>query len=617
LASLRLRLWLLVFLALIPVLILMFYSAAEQRRRTVRDVQDQALRMAQIVSSNQERLIDGTRQLLSVLAHVPDVRDRGPDTCERFLSSLLKDNPPYSFFGLANRAGDVICGSVPSDELVNIADRAYFVGAMVARDFAIGEFQIGRITGKAAINFGYPIFESDGRVQAVVFAGIDLSWLNRLVAAAELPEGALLLVFDRNGVILASYPPNPQAAVGKPDRSNPLFQAMLAQGQGTTELREFDGIPRIFAFTGLRGLPTAGYVSIGIPQAVAYAPVRRALTRNLVCLGVVGVLTLAAAWIGVELFIVRHMQALVQAAKRLSTGDLSTRTGLPHGPGELQQLAAAFDEMAASLEKHAMQQRLEEDLRRHNEALEEENRRVREVNQLKSEFVSLVSHELRTPLTAISGYLDLLLEAQGAQSTAKQQELLGIVKRNAERLGKLIDDLLDLSHIESGKVELRVTAVDIVALITEVVSFLQPQIEAKGQRLSFDWPQTLPAVAGDAERIRQILINLLSNAHKYTPQGGQIWLTVRAEDGWVRIDVQDNGIGLSPDEQAHLFDRFFRAQQPATQGVEGTGLGLPITRLLVEMHGGQITVTSAPGAGSTFSFTLPVADVPQWKLRVE
>jgi signal transduction histidine kinase len=513
---------------------------------------------------------------------------------------------------LANRAGDVICSALPSDEPVNIADRAYFVGAVVARDFAIGEFQIGRIIGKATINFGYPIFDGDGRVQAVVFAAIDLSWLNRLVAAADLPEGALLLVIDRYGTILARYP-KPQAGVGKLERSNPLFQAMLAQGQGTAELHEVDGISRIYAFTGLRGLPEAGYVSIGIPQALAYAPARRTLVRNLLGLGMVGVLALAAAWIGVELFIVRRLQALVRATKRLSTGDLSTRTGLPHGPGELPQLAAAFDEMAASLEKHAMQQRLEEDLRRHNEALEEENRRVREVNQLKSEFVSLVSHELRTPLTAISGYLDLLLEDPGAQSTAKQQELLDIVKRNTERLVKLIDDLLDFSRIESGKVELRISAVDIAAVIAEVVRLLQPQMEAKGQRLSFERPQSLPAVAGDIDRIRQILINLLSNAHKYTPPGGQIWLTARTENGWVRTDVRDNGIGLSPDEQAHLFDRFFRAQLPATRGVEGTGLGLPITRVLVEMHGGRITVTSAPGEGSTFSFTLPVADMPQYQ----
>jgi signal transduction histidine kinase len=616
LASLRLRLWLLVLLAFMPALGLMFYTAAEQRQHAVKEVKDQALRMAQIVSSDQERRIDGTRYLLVALAHVPAVRDGDGAECDSFLSALLKDNPLYTTFVVADLRGDVVCSAVPLNEPVNVADRAYFLSALETRGFAIGEFQIGRITKKAGIAFGYPILDADGRVQAVVAAGMDLAGLNQLMADADLPEGALLLVIDRNGTILYGYP-IPEAWIGQSDASAPLFQAMLTQGQDTAELRVMDNIPRIHAFTALRGLSGAGYVSIGIPQAIAYAPARRTLARNLICLGLVGVVALAAAWIGGDVFILRRVQALVRAVQRLSGGDLSTRTGLPHGPGELGQLATAFDDMAESLEKHQTQQRLEEELRRQNEALAEENRRVQEVNQLKSEFVSLVSHELRTPLTAISGYLDLLLEAQGSQSTAKQQELLGIVKRNAERLVKLIDDLLDLSRIESGKIELNRTVVDVMALIAEVMSLLQPQIEAKGQQLSFDRPQTLPTVVGDAERIRQILINLLSNAHKYTPQRGQIWLTARAEDGWVSIDVRDNGIGLSPDEQAHLFDRFFRARQPTTQNVEGTGLGLPITRLLVEMHGGRITVTSAPGEGSTFSFTLPVADVPQWRLRVE
>jgi signal transduction histidine kinase len=258
------------------------------------------------------------------------------------------------------------------------------------------------------------------------------------------------------------------------------------------------------------------------------------------------------------------------------------------------------------LEKHAMQQRLEEDLRRHNEALEEENRRVRELSQLKSEFVSLVSHELRTPLTAISGCLDLLLEEQSDQG-GKPEELLSIVKRNTDRLVKLLDGLLDLSRIESGKVELNLTAVDVMASIAEVVSLLRPQIEAKDQQLTVSQAEALPWVQGDAERIRQILINLLSNAHKYTPHGGQIGVTAHRLDGWIQIDVRDNGVGLSADEQAQVFNKFFRAQQPARQEVVGAGLGLAITRLLVELHGGRISVVSAPGQGSTFSFTLPVA----------
>jgi two-component system, OmpR family, phosphate regulon sensor histidine kinase PhoR len=140
------------------------------------------------------------------------------------------------------------------------------------------------------------------------------------------------------------------------------------------------------------------------------------------------------------------------------------------------------------------------------------------------------------------------------------------------------------------------------------VSLLRPQIEAKDQQLTVDKAEALPPVQGDADRIGRILINLLSNAHKYTPPGGHIWVTARREQGWVQIDVRDDGIGLSRDEQAHLFDKFYRAQQPATQEVGGTGLGLPITRLLVELHGGRISVVSAPGQGSTFSFTLPVAE---------
>jgi signal transduction histidine kinase len=614
-ASLRLRLWLLVALALIPTVVLMFYTAAEQRRRAVTDVQEQALRFAQLVSGDQERLIAGTRQLLVALAHVPDVRDRDPAECQRFLSSLLKDNPQYVNLGLADRTGIITCSAVPSDEPVNIIDRPYFVGAVVARDFTIGEFQVGRITGRATLNFGYPVIDGDGKTNAVVFAAMDLSWLNHLVAAVDLPESALLVVIDRNGTILARYP-NPQTWVGRSDRSNPLFQAMLAQGQGTVELHEADGTARIYAFTGLRGLPEAGYVSIGIPQALAYAPARKALVRNLICLGLIGALALTAAWIGAEVFIVRRVHALVQATRRLSAGDLSTRTGLPHGAGEVNQLAAAFDEMAASLEKNEMQQRLEEDLRRHNEALEEENRRVQEVNRLKSEFVSVVSHELRTPLTAISGYLDLLLEDQRGQ-VANLRETLGIVKRNTDRLMKLLNDLLDLSRIESGTVELNPTAVDVMALIAEVVSLLRPQIEAKGQQLAVNQAEALPLVWGDPERIRQILINLLSNAYKYTPPGGHVWVTAEREEGWVRVDVRDNGVGLSPDEQTHLFDKFFRARQVGAQEVGGAGLGLPIARLLVEMHGGQITVTSAPGQGATFSFTLPAAEAIREPIQSE
>jgi PAS domain S-box-containing protein len=245
--------------------------------------------------------------------------------------------------------------------------------------------------------------------------------------------------------------------------------------------------------------------------------------------------------------------------------------------------------------------------------------REQEVDRMKSEFVSLVSHELRTPLTSIKGYVDLLLDGDAGELTEEQQEYLGIIKNNADRLIALINDLLDVSRIESGKIELQRGPLDLARLIHGVADSFRPSIEAKGQHLTLDLEgghessqegrdsTLLPTVLVDADRVTQILTNLLSNAYKYTPAGGSISVRAYTEGDHVRVDVQDTGIGLSTEEQSQIFTRFFRARNRTTQEVGGTGLGLPITRSLVEMHGGKITVSSSPGQGSTFSFTLPVA----------
>lgn len=235
--------------------------------------------------------------------------------------------------------------------------------------------------------------------------------------------------------------------------------------------------------------------------------------------------------------------------------------------------------------------------------------REREVDRMKSEFVSLVSHELRTPLTSIKGYVDLLLDGEVGEVAAEQQEFLGIVKSNADRLVALINDLLDISRIEAGRVELHRAPLDLARLVAEIADSLRPQIAAKQQQLALDFPAGLPPVSADADRLLQIVLNLLSNAHKYTPAGGTIHITAAVVEGQVELSVADSGIGLSAEEQARLFTRFFRAKNRTTQEVGGTGLGLSIVRSLVELHGGQIRVESAPGQGSTFRVTLPAATV--------
>jgi signal transduction histidine kinase/ActR/RegA family two-component response regulator len=231
----------------------------------------------------------------------------------------------------------------------------------------------------------------------------------------------------------------------------------------------------------------------------------------------------------------------------------------------------------------------------------------REVDRMKSEFVALVSHELRTPLTSIKGYIDLILTDETVGDlTGLQHEFLVIAQNNARRLAALINDLLDLSHMESGKIDLHRKPLDINLLIGELMPSFQPIWDASRQTFALHLSEQAPMVLGDADRVMQILSNLLSNAHKYTPDGGHIDLSVEAEGPFARVSITDSGIGLSREEQAQLFTRFYRAHNAATETVGGTGLGLVITRALVEMQGGEMQVSSEPGHGSTFRFTLPL-----------
>jgi signal transduction histidine kinase len=607
LAGLQTRLVLLVLLAVTPALALALYSDFEERQLRRAQVQDEALRLAHLLSADHERLIEAARQLLTALARLPIVREGNRTDCAALFADLLTQYPSYANLGVIDPDGTIICSGLPAGSTY-AGDRVFFRQALETRRFAIGEYQIGRITKKATINFGYPVLDDTGRVRGVVFSALDLAWLGQLAAQAELPPGSLLTVIDRNGTVLAHYPA-PASRLGQSMPEASVAKTILARrGHGIIEAPGVDGVPRLFAFApfGQATPREDAYVSVGITRAVAFAHADRMLARNLIALGTVAALALVAAWIGGRLFIVRRVRALVEATQRLSAGDLSARSGLPHGSGELGQLAHAFDRMAESLQAAEARRALEEELRRKNYELEQQNRSVAEANRLKTEFVSMVSHELRTPLTAIQGFVDLL--AEGADIPDRERhECLASVKRNAERLLILINDLLDLSRIEAGRVDLHCAAIDLGPLVEGVARSLRPLIDGKRQVLTLELEDAPSMVWADADRVIQILTNLISNASKYTPEGGSITVTARRAGDFAHIDIRDTGIGLSAEQQGQLFTRFFRAQHRGPDRAGGTGLGLVITKLLVELHGGQISVSSAPERGSTFSFSLPIA----------
>lgn len=228
-----------------------------------------------------------------------------------------------------------------------------------------------------------------------------------------------------------------------------------------------------------------------------------------------------------------------------------------------------------------------------------------EAEQAKVEFVSMVSHELRTPMTSIKGYVDMLLLGTAGGVTEEQKEFLSVIKSNVERLRTLVNELLDISRIESGRIMFSPQETQVEKVIDRVILSMKGRAREKELDLRSDIPSDLPAVHADADRVVQILTNLIGNACNYTPRGGEVVVCAHHHNSDVQISVRDTGIGISPEDQAKIFDRFFRADNPVVQDATGTGLGLSIVESLVAMHDGQIWVESEPGEGSTFTFTLP------------
>jgi signal transduction histidine kinase len=229
---------------------------------------------------------------------------------------------------------------------------------------------------------------------------------------------------------------------------------------------------------------------------------------------------------------------------------------------------------------------------------------VQQANEAKSQFVSIVTHELRIPLTSIKGYTDLITHGMVGQINDQQLEFLHVIRNNVDRMATLISDLSDISRIERGILKLEPALLSLHGYIGETLSSLRHKLDEKNLSLTTEVPDTLPLVFADPNRLVQVLTNLISNAWKYTPEGGKIKVRANQVDSKVKIEIIDNGIGISVEDQARLFTQFFRAESPSVRDQAGWGLGLNVTRRLVEMMGGEIGVISALDKGSTFWFSL-------------
>jgi two-component system, OmpR family, sensor histidine kinase MtrB len=300
---------------------------------------------------------------------------------------------------------------------------------------------------------------------------------------------------------------------------------------------------------------------------------------------IAGLLGALLLFTGVVVAMRRPLEELVAAAGRLAAGDRTTRVEVG-GVSETAALGKAFNEMAAELELEASERD--------------------QLDRMKDEFVLTASHELRSPLTSVQGFAELLMMERDSL-TPRQVETVEIILDNCRHLVRLLNDLLDLARSDAGRLMIRARPTALGPLIEDVVRSMRAQTDSSGQTLAERIDPDLPAVEVEPDRIRQILVNLVTNAHEYSPEGASIEVSARVADAFMRIDVIDNGPGIPPAQAEHIFERFVRGDAGLTQRVGGTGLGLAISKSLVDLHGGTIAVDSEVGRGSTFTVRLPLA----------
>lgn len=232
---------------------------------------------------------------------------------------------------------------------------------------------------------------------------------------------------------------------------------------------------------------------------------------------------------------------------------------------------------------------------------------VRQADESKSQFISIVSHELKIPMTSIRGYADLIRQGAAGEINEQQSKFLNTIITNVDRMADLVSDLSDISRIDTGRLRITLEPLPLADLVRNTTAALRPQFEAKRQHLRFELGEGLPMVLADHNRLIQVLTNIMSNANKYTPDGGEITIRAAKKDGQIRLSIQDSGIGLSVEDQARLFSQFFRSEEPEVREQAGWGLGLYVTRRLLDLMGGSIGMRSELGVGSTFWITLPTS----------
>jgi signal transduction histidine kinase len=432
-------------------------------------------------------------------------------------------------------------------------------------------------------------------------AEVNLKFIWDVVSRIQVGKSGYAYVVDSSGDLIAH--PDISAVLSRPDlKALPQIRALAGvdTGDEPSVAHNLQGQQVLTARAAVD--PPGWWVFVEQPLQDAFAPLYASVLRTAVLL--VAGLVLAVL---VSLFLARRMvtpiRALQASADRIGAGALDARIDV-HTGDELESLANAFNRMATQLRElyGTLEQRVEERTHELVQAKEE----VEVANRHKSEFLASMSHELRTPLNAIIGFSDALAEQFFGPLNPRQARYVQHIMSSGRHLLALINDILDLSKVEAGRMELELGRFSLPEALESGATMVRERAGQHGIELHVQTDPGVQIIEADERKVKQVIFNLLANAVKFTPDGGHVYVNASRADSWIEVSVRDTGVGVAPEDQARIFDAFQQGDRNVAQPQEGTGLGLTLSRQFVELHGGRLWVESEPGSGSTFRFTLPV-----------
>ena len=573
-------------------------------RESVAAIETLQAEMARGAAAKIQQFVGDIERTMRATAQGRDVVAGGLTEAYRFeLIKLLKTAPAITEAAAVDESGrerlrvSRVRPILPADLTDRSRDPAY-LGTKAGKSF-IGPVYFVR-ESEPYMTVAVPMEPMAGEIVGALIAEVNLTYVRDVVSDIAVGKAGYAYVVSPTGDLIAH-----------PDLSFVLEKRNMRElGQVRAALAGRPGVlPPEPSLTGQRVLPAfapipgLGWaVVVERPLAEAYAPLYGSILRTaiLVLVGL-GVAVLASLLIGRR--VVRPVEALRQGAARIGSGDLEYRLEVKTGD-ELQVLAEEFNRMAARLQESyaTLEQRIDERTRE----LAQKSGELEAASRHKSEFLANMSHELRTPLNSVIGFSEVLRDRMFGDLNAKQTQYVEVILTSGRHLLTLINDILDLSKIEAGRMELDLATFDLPLAIQNALTLVSDRAARQGITLATALDPRLGPLTADERKLKQILLNLLANAVKFTPAGGRVEVAASPSNGHVEIAVTDTGIGIAEEDRDVIFEEFRQVGASEGRPREGTGLGLPLAKRFVELHGGRIWVESKAGGGSTFTFTIPL-----------